>query len=75
MGAITVEASVEGGSMIRSTPYGLVDEGPSRARPRTETGKLPRGFHLEPVLSAKERDRKRARERRELARIERQLAA
>lgn len=40
--------------MIRSTPNGLVDEGPSRARPRTKSAKLPRGYHLQPTLSAKD---------------------
>ncbi len=60
--------------MIRSIPYGFVDEGPLRARLRTERAKLPRGYHIEPLPSAKERRRKQAREQRELARIERQLA-
>lgn len=49
--------------MIRSTPHGLVDEGPSRARPRTDVLRAPR-LERHETPSRAQRERQRGRRRR-----------
>ncbi len=63
--------------MIRSTPSGLLDMGPSRARPDLRMADDPAkrpyslGTPLEALPSARERERRRARERRRRAKANR----